>query len=186
VLKCQSVHQALNLIYPRGGTTSTGKLVAVDAKRRSGDVIRSRHQATRATVFEGFDVDKLRDLVGGATGKPDDARWGRRITGTDALHFEAEGDFSALGKLCRDFAAAHDRNDYRDRFSWLDAIRPVHDPVRLSRVEAYLIERLKAGDITDLDLAPPGVIDWSAVDGFRYTSTPTRSSSGQNSGFRIT
>ena len=159
---------ALNLIYPRGGTASTGKLVAVDAKRRSGDVIRSRRQATRATVFEAFDVDKLRDLVGGATGKPDDTGWGRRITGTDALHFEAEGDFSALGKLCRDLAAAHDRDDYRDRFSWLDAIRPIYDPVRLSRIEAYLIERLKAGDITDLDLAPSEIIDWGAVVGFRY------------------
>ena len=60
---------ALNLIYPRGGAGSQGKLVAVDAKRRTGNTIRSRRQASKATSFEAFGVDKVRDLMGGATGK---------------------------------------------------------------------------------------------------------------------
>src|SRR5580692_2028891 len=58
---------ALNLIYPREGG-GTGRLVAVDAKRRGEEIVRSRQQASRATKFETFDVDKIRDLVGGATG----------------------------------------------------------------------------------------------------------------------
>src|SRR5258708_21447757 len=159
---------ALNLIYPRSGAGGTGRLVAVDAKRRAGDVIRSRRQASRALIFEAFEVDKIRDMVGGATGKPEDASWGRRITGADALHFEAERDFTSLGKLCRDLAAAHDRDDYRDRFAWLDAIRPIHDPATLADLDGHMLERLRSGDITDLDLTPPEIIDWSAVAGFRY------------------
>ena len=63
---------ALNLIYPRAGDSSSGKLVAVDAKRRTGNVMRSRRQASKATSFEAFDVDKVRDLMGGATGAPHD------------------------------------------------------------------------------------------------------------------
>lgn len=160
---------ALNLIYPRVGIgAQTGRLVAVDAKRRAGEVIRSRQQASRATTFEAFDVDKIRDLVGGATGEPHDHKWGKRISGTDPLSFAADTDFVGLGKLCRDLDEAHDRDDYKDRFAWLDSIRPIHDPELLSQMQSYLVDEFLTGPLTDLDLAPPEVIDWSRVVGFRY------------------
>jgi uncharacterized protein (TIGR04141 family) len=159
---------ALNLIYPRSDGRSSGKLVAVDAKRRSATTMRSRRQTSKATSFEAFEVDKIRDLMGGATGTPWDRSWGRRITGADALHFDADVLFEGLGKLCRNLQDAHDRDDYAEKFSWIDRIRPIHDPVVLQEIEEYLTERLDAGDITDLDLAPPEVVDWSAVTGFRY------------------
>jgi uncharacterized protein (TIGR04141 family) len=160
---------ALNLIYPRvsaGG--GAGRLVAVDAKRRAGEFIRSRQQASRATTFEAFDVDKIRDLVGGATGTPYDQRWGKRISGTDALSFAADSEFAGLGKLCRDLDEAHDRDDYKDRFAWLDSVRPIHDPELLSQIQSYLVGELLTGDVSDLDLAPPEIIDWSRVIGYRY------------------
>jgi len=159
---------ALNLIYPRDDSGSSGKLVAVEAKRRSGNVIRSRRQASRATSFEAFDVDKIRDLMGGATGTPCDRKWGRRITGGDALYFDSDAQFGELGKLCRGLQEAHDRDDYTDKFSWIDRIRPILDPVLLRDVERHLADRLANGDITDLDLAPPEILDWSAIAGFRY------------------
>lgn len=161
---------ALNLIYPRaaGSASEAGRLVAVDAKKRGGDIIRSRQQASRATTFEAFEVDKLRDLVGGATGRPYDDKWGRRITGTDALNFATDSDFAGLGKLCRDLTDAHDREDYKDRFGWLDSIRPINDPELLSQIQDHLVGRMIASELDDLDLAPPEIIDWSRVTGFQY------------------
>jgi uncharacterized protein (TIGR04141 family) len=159
---------ALNLIYPRDDSGNSGKLVAVDAKRRSGTPMRSRRQSSKATSFEAFDVDKIRDLMGGATGAPCDQKWGRRITGGDALHFDSDTLFGDLGKLCRGLQEAHDRDDYTDKFGWIDRIRPIHDPVLLQEVERHLARRLADGDITDLDLAPPEIVDWSVITGFRY------------------
>jgi uncharacterized protein (TIGR04141 family) len=161
---------ALNLIYPRaaGAGSGPGKLVAVDAKRRGGEIIRSRQQSSRATTFESFDLDKLREMVGGATGQPYDQTWGRRITGADALTFAYDGAFTGLGKLCRDLATAHDREDYKDRFGWLDSIRPIHDPDLLSRIQEHLLREILDGTATDVDLAPPEIMDWSRVVGFQY------------------
>jgi len=159
---------ALNLIYPRGNTSGSGKLVAVDAKQRAGNIMRSRRQASRATSFEAFGVNTVRDLMGGATGMPQDQQWGRRVTGGDALHFDADTQFEELGKLCRALQEAHDKDDYSDKFGWINRIRPIHDPAILQEVEGYLADRLARGDITDLGLAPPEIIDWSTVTGFRY------------------
>lgn len=54
---------ALNLIYPRSDGSSSGKLVAVDAKRRSATTMRSRRQTSKATSFEAFDLTWLIRLV---------------------------------------------------------------------------------------------------------------------------
>ena len=161
---------ALNLVYPRTSAADgeTGKLIAIDAKRRGGQIIRSRLQSSKATTFETFDVDKVRAMVGGATGEPSDRRWGSRVSGADALNFAYDSDFAGLGQLCRDLSAAHDRDDYKDRFAWLDSVRPIHDPEHLARIEQHLVTNLLAGDVTDLELAPPEVIDWSRVVGFQY------------------
>lgn len=160
---------ALNLIYPRvSGSGAAGRLVAVQAKRRSVEVVRSQQQSSRATTFETFDVDKIRDLVGGATGEPYDLKWGKRISGTDQLSFAAGIDFSGLGKICRELDIAHDRDDYKDRFDWLDSIRPVHDPKVLSELQDYLVGEVLTGPVSELDLAPPEIVDWSQVVGFRY------------------
>ena len=100
--------------------------------------MRSRRQASKATSFEAFDVDKVRDLMGGATGTPCDRKWGRRMTGGDALHFDSGHRFGELGKLCRGLQEAHDRDDYTDKFGWIDRIRPILDPVLLQDVEQHL------------------------------------------------
>jgi uncharacterized protein (TIGR04141 family) len=159
---------ALKLIYPRGDSSSSGKLVGVKAKRRGATTMRSQQQASKATSFEAFGVDKIRDLMGGATGAPSDRSWGRRITGADAIHFDAEIPFEELGKRCRDLQEVHDRDDYTEKFGWIDRVRPVLDQVLLLELEEHLAARLSAGDITDLDLAPPEIVDWSVVTGFRY------------------
>jgi len=103
-----------------------------------------------------------------ATGAPYDRKWGRRVTGADAMHFDTDTDFGELGKLCREIQEAHDRTDYTERFDWIDRIRPIPDPLALQEVEEHLTDRLTRGDITDLELSPPEIVDWSAVTGFRY------------------
>jgi uncharacterized protein (TIGR04141 family) len=62
----------------------------------------------------------------------------------------------------------HDRDEYTDKFGWIDRIRPIHGPALLQAVERHLAGRLAEGGITDLDLALPEIVDWSAITGFRY------------------
>ncbi len=161
---------ALNIIYPAtNATVNESRLLALDAKRRSGETVRSRRQASRATTFESFDLDRYRDVIGGATGRPSDSdTWGTRVDGGDAVHFSAEVSFEEIGARCRAIMVEHDKTNYRDRFSWLDNIRPVTDPELRSDLEAAVINSMRTRALIDLDLAPPEIIDWTQVDGFRY------------------
>lgn len=162
---------ALNLIYPRATDLDEAtRLVSVDTKRRGGDTVRSRRQTSRATAFEAFDVDRLRDVMSAASGRPADTNaWGPRISGSDPLHFSIdELEFDDFGNLCMGVEAAYQRTDYRDRFGWLDHVQPVTDQELVRELEDRVLEILRSEETNDLELGPPEIVDWDRVKSFRY------------------
>jgi uncharacterized protein (TIGR04141 family) len=141
----------------------------VDSKRRGATIVRSRFQASDLSDFDAFDINRLRDVLNKATGVPADAvTWGRRIAGGDAVSINVDISFDQLGDLCRQLEVAHARDDYQDRFDWIDYIQPVADPALVERLEEEVARRVVAGDLDGLELAPPEIIDWERVTSFHY------------------
>ncbi len=161
---------ALNALYPRSAVDlDLARLKAVDSKRHGPTIIRSRAQASESSTFATFAVNQLRDVVSKATGIPADREpWGQRVGGGDALVLGLELTFDHLGELCRRIEEAHNRDDYKDHFAWIDFVQPITDPMLKRRLENEVVDRLHRGDIGDLDLAPPEVVDWDRVAFFRY------------------
>lgn len=161
---------ALNLIYPRDAPhTDPGRLIGVEAKTRSRQTMRSRRQASRATTLEEFDVDRFRDVVGAASGRPADiGAWGARVTGADAIYLNPTIVFDQLPGLCRRLIESHNQDDYKDQFDWLDDLQPVADRDRIAAIEADVVDALINSNTGHLDLSPPEIVDWTQVDGFRF------------------
>lgn len=161
---------ALNLLYPRTAVDlDLARLKAVDSKRHGATIIRSRAQASESSTFESFAVNQLRDVVNKATGVPADCdSWGQRVGGADALVLALELSFDQLGELCKRIEETHERDDYKDHFDWIDFIQPTSDPMLRHRLENEVVDRLHRGDIDDLNLAPPEVVDWDRVAFFHY------------------
>jgi uncharacterized protein (TIGR04141 family) len=167
---------ALNLIYPREAREADpGRLIGVEAKTRARQTMRSRRQASRATTLEEFDVDRFRDVVGAASGRPADVgTWGTRVTGADAIYLNPTIVFDQLPGLCRRLIESHTQDDYKDQFDWLDDLQPVADRDRIAALEATVVDALINGNIDHLDLSPPEIVDWTQVDGFRFHSDRRR------------
>jgi uncharacterized protein (TIGR04141 family) len=160
---------ALNLLYPRGGDEA-GRLRAVDSKRRSTTILRSRFQVSEPSNFETFDdVNRQSDTVLRAVGIPADAdAWGRNIGGSDALTLNIAIQFDEIGELCRRIEAAHGQDDYRDLFDWIDYVQPISDPALVDRLENEIEARLRSRQIDGLVLAPPEIVDWDVASAFRF------------------
>jgi uncharacterized protein (TIGR04141 family) len=160
---------ALNLMYPNEeGGDEVERLIGFDAKRRTGERVRQKHQAARATTFEVLDLDRFQDVVDAATGRPTDSdRWGTRVSGGDSLTLSMPLAFDAIGQLCRDLLQMDAREDYLARFPWIEHIQPVTDPDKLAMLEESVIEAMRARS-GEIDIAPPEVIEWERVDRFQY------------------
>ena len=153
---------ALNLIYPSNDSSDDySRLRSVDARKHGAETVRTRQQTARAATFETFGVDQSQSIVDAAVGRPaNESTWGKRMSGTDSLGFSIEAEFKDLGNICGRVHQAAQRLDYRERFPWLDDIRPVTDPRITAKVTDDLIARLWKRDTGDLELAPPTIIDW--------------------------
>lgn len=171
--RAYGVRTALNVLYPAESLNDDdqARVLGMDTKRHGLDTIRSRRQASRATTPETFDLDELRDILNAATGKPvDDGKWGSRVTGGDALSLTVPLEFDELGRLCKSVHAAHAKKDYASRFPWLDHIQPVSNPDELDALEDYVVQLLRTGAPSELDLGPPEIVNWAEVDDFKYST----------------
>jgi uncharacterized protein (TIGR04141 family) len=163
---------ALNLMYPKGSDPKdAAKLSALGTKRHGERVRRSRQQVSHASPLEGFDIDRLQDIVNQAVGRPDDvANWGPRVDGSDALHIHVPASFGDFGQLCRTVGQVHAKKDYLERFALIDQIQPITDPDLITRLEFHVFDPLQRGIAGDFELAPPSVVDWDRVASFRFHS----------------
>lgn len=162
---------ALNSIFQGEGELDPSRIRAVDSKTLSETVLHTRQQASRSATFEVFEIDSMRDILNGITGRPvDQDLWGDRIDGRDSLGIGRQFGFDDLPQLCTEILSLGSREDYKKGFGWIDNISLVRDEDVLDNLEQELLSKLRERQISQLDLAPPEVIDWSAVSTFRFSS----------------
>jgi len=142
----------------------------VDAKTVAANTLHTRRQADRRTAFEDFGLDVQRDLLRAITGRPvDTGTWGTRLTGAGALRLNKVLEIDGLGDLLRQIERTSQRDDYQERFAWIDNVRTVTDRDTIAALEDELLNKLKARDIGRLQMAPPELVDWDEIDFFRVS-----------------
>lgn len=163
----------LNTVFPKSGlrtVNDAARVRSVDARTVTANTVHTRRQTDFGATFESFEVDIQRDLLRAITGKPFKTdKWGSRISGANALYLRRKIRFKDLGDLCKQVERAARRSDYKERFSWIDNIAPVTDAKKIEQLEKWLLERLITEDIDSLELAPPEIVDWDKVVGFKFS-----------------
>ncbi len=83
----------------------------------------SREQTGIATELQYFGLNIEQDLLRAITGKPRDERFGKRVSGMDALKLNVEVDLQKLPKLLKHIYAAYKDGRYKKGpFAWVDHI----------------------------------------------------------------
>jgi uncharacterized protein (TIGR04141 family) len=141
--------------------------------RQSFDTLtrHTREQASRDGQLGQFQIDPEQDLLRALVGVPSDTDLGTRLSGADALSLVVPVQLGDLREFLRKVLDHHDSDAYQDNFSWVDHLKDVKDPNLRGQLESTLISRLKAGDLERTWLAPPDVLEWEKIDGFRYSKS---------------
>jgi uncharacterized protein (TIGR04141 family) len=164
---------ALNLIRPADSAeevVAASRIRSVDRKRVSQNTVRTRTQSSSPMELEGFDVDRLRDILENVSGQPADEKWGRIVVGRDSLKVSVDRPFYELGPLCREIDDVAQLADYREWCPWVDDLRFVRDADERERIRDEVIGSLRDGNTLGFDLSPPSLIDWDRVSHFQFHS----------------
>jgi uncharacterized protein (TIGR04141 family) len=139
-------------------------------ERKTFDAISrlTRTQAVHEGTAAQFGVDVEQDLLRAITGRPTDERLGARLTGADALIAPAPKRVRDMPARLGTYYRHYSGTKYRDGFAWVDHIAEVKDAKHVSALDDVLRERLRDGRTDGISLAPPDMIDWARVRGFRF------------------
>jgi uncharacterized protein (TIGR04141 family) len=144
---------------------------SVDGRTFQRGILLTRRQASRPGRVEALGVQPDREMYRALTGRSRREGEGR-VHGSTSLGVTRPIPLSGLEafgqELIRDYAG----NDYRASFSSLDRMRPLaRNSPEAVRLDTALIDALHAPDLAPY-LAPPALLDWEHVSGFRFSTEP--------------
>lgn len=129
----------------------------------------SREQMSREVDASSFGFDIEQDLLTSVTGRSRDERLGKNITGRDTLSLSVKIDLSEVKEYLPILLDLYESDAYRTSgFEWIDQIKDVRDSRKVAELDDWLVARIAASELDKVWMAPPTIIDWADVAGFRY------------------
>ncbi len=140
----------------------------VDKKALTSTPKDTHEQLSRAGAIADFGLDIEQDLVRAITGVSKDSRFGKTITGKDALNVTVKVDATNVGEFLKLSYEKSVSKSYQATFPWIDQIAEVKKPSLIEALNSGLVGRIKAGQHDITWMAVPELLDWADVAGFKY------------------
>lgn len=90
------------------------------------------------------------------------------------LWLHVKVDINGIHDFLRLCLARYHSDEYKENFGWIDQIKPVKDSLVIAHLDSLVIEHLRKNEFDKLWMAPPEIVDWLDIGGFRYKQ-PKRS-----------
>jgi uncharacterized protein (TIGR04141 family) len=152
-------------------TVPRGNLRTLDLATPDAVTFQKRVQASKDSDLQEFGVDMLRDLARVAGGTPRNVAFARFVAGKDALSITCEVEPGNIQAKCVEVVAAYGKTEYRKEFSWVDNMRVVREKDVIASLDAKLftaIGDLRAGNASDLHMAPPEIVNYTEGSQLHY------------------
>lgn len=151
-------------------SVSKNSLRSIDKTTLGSVPKQSREQMSRESEAANFRIDIEQDLINAVTGRSKDPRLGKIIAGRDAVFLSVKVDLSGIKEFLPVCLEHYESRAYKTDFEWIDQIKDVRDQKTLAELNKWLLDGLEAEDLDRIWMAPPSVLDWIDVKGFRYGS----------------
>lgn len=153
---------ALNVVDP-------DKIRSVDGRAIEDIILLTRRQGSRGVAVEGLGLQTSRELLRAITGTPVDTELGTRVSGTASLSIAKSVGVREMADRAPMLIDLYSSERYRERFGYVDRIRPIDDADRIAELDATLIRALGSGDYGGAYLAEPEIVDFQRVAHYRFT-----------------
>ena len=154
-------------------TIDPGEVRSVDARRFERGVVLTRRQGSRPGRAEGLGLQVDREMLQAIVGRSRRTGEGR-VHGRKSLGMARDIDLRNLDRLGAQMLADYASRDFLDGFPTLERLQaePKNSAIA-QRLDAELVEALKDPDLRGAYLAPPAILDWETVSGFRFSGEPS-------------
>ena len=152
-------------------TVPRGQLRTLDLATPDAVTFQKRVQASKDSDLQEFGVDMLRDLARVAGGTPSDRTFAHFVAGKDSLSITCEVEADTIQAKCAEILGAYKLTTYRQQFAWVDNMRRVAEKDVVAELDQKLFDALgdlRAGNPSDLHMAPPEIVDYTEGSELHY------------------
>ena len=165
---------ALNMLNPE-------KIRSINAATIEDMVVQVQKQSSYATGQEEFSLNAMNDIMTSITGKSQKEYWASSVSGRDSLVVSVKLFPVDLEERLEYYLTAYESVKYKEQgFAWIDNIREERDKGRIEILENIVLERMQRKDLTNIFVAPPETVDWSAIKGFMISGAKKRREKSAN------
>jgi uncharacterized protein (TIGR04141 family) len=149
-------------------TVDAASLRSIDKTTLGSVPKQTREQMSRESGAASFGIDIEQDLVNAVTGKSRDQRFGRTLSGRDALVASVKVDVHDIKDFLGICIENYKSDVYKTDFGWIDQIREIRSASMRDALDQLMITRVAAGELEKIWMAVPDIVNWPDVKGFRY------------------
>jgi uncharacterized protein (TIGR04141 family) len=148
-----------------------GQLRTLDLATPDAVTFQKRVQASKDSDLLEFGVDMLRDLARVAGGTPSNSSFARFVAGKDSLSIASDVEADTLQAKCAQILQVYGQNTYQTEFAWVDNLKQVAEKDIVAKLDSKLfsaISELRAGNASDLHMAPPEIVNYTEGSELHY------------------
>lgn len=143
------------------------KLRSLDKSTYDHNPLNSRTQSTKEVDIFDLHIDSDREMIYAITGASNIKDFGEVVTGRDALTIATETSLQETPKILRKTLERYNAN-LPSQFRWIDNINKVRDPEEIGILELELDEILASGNLENLWLGEPEIVNWEFQLGYSF------------------
>jgi uncharacterized protein (TIGR04141 family) len=143
---------------------------SIDKSNISHVSLHSREQATRAIELGGFEFDNDIDLLKSITAKSEVSGDEEQdiLSGRDSVSINTRALVEDFHDIAKRLYEAFTDTKYRELYPWVDKIREERDKSTVEKLDMQLAQRITTGELVNIWLAVPEVVNWEEIRGFAY------------------
>jgi len=127
-------------------------------------------QLGKVGVVADFGIDVEQDLLVAVTGFARNDKYGKIVSGKDALSLTPSVDITNIKEFLKDCYERYGSDEYKEEFGWIDQIAEVKSPQIRTELDKALIDNIEKDNLEKTWMAVPEIIKWEDIFGFRYIS----------------
>lgn len=143
---------------------------SIDKSNISHISLHSREQATKAIELGSFEFDNDIDLLKSITAKSAVSGDEEQdiLSGRDSVSINTRALVEDFHDIAKRLYEAFSDTKYREFYPWVDKIREERDKSIVEQLDMQLACRIVAGELANIWLAVPEVVNWEEIKGFAY------------------
>ncbi len=134
-------------------------------------IVYTQKQSSISTSQQDFSINQFNDILRSISGNANSADDAISLSGKDSLSVIVKMDISELKSKLTKYLEAYNSNEYIENgFAWVDNVREVKEKNKKENLFAELAKKIERGELEDIYIAPPDIVDWEGVKGFTLSA----------------